>query len=395
MSGLPKVNVTLGNGQLGGVTPADDRCAGLVLSGVAVTDKIGLNDPKQIFSPDDLAAIGITEVDNPFAWKECNAFYKRAGNGRELWINLYAAATTLATVCDKAQAGNIVKTLLDAAEGRIRLLGINRKTPAGYTPTTTAKIDADVITAQSNLQSLLNDYAAAYKPSRAYLPALHWTGVSAALHNCRQDSANRVTLVLGSDYIDSDNFAQAAVGFALGREAEIPVQRNPGRVKDGAMLTEAWFTDGSTVKSKQNMLDTLHDYGYMFFRPHIGKNGYYFNDAPVSAPLTDDYAYRPYGRTIDKAMVIIVSTYTDELLDDFEVDDAGKIPAGIIKYFEQRIVNAISANMAGEISKFSVYIDPAQNVISTGKTKMKWKIVPRATNREIEGELSFDNPALN
>lgn len=394
MSGLPKVDVQLGNGQMGGVTPADDRCAGLVLSGAAVTDKIGLNDPKQVFSPDDLAAIGITEADNAFAWKECMAFYGKAGNGRELWVNLYAPATTLATVCDKAQASNIVKTLLDAAEGRIRLLGVNRKSPVGYTPTVTNKIDEDCITAQSNLQSLLNDYALEYQPVRALVPALHWTGVTAALHNCRQDACNRVGMVIGSDKIDSDNFAQAAVGMAIGRYASIPVQRNAGRVKDGPMLTTAYFTDGSTYKAKKNSANTLHDYGYMFFRSHPKRNGYYWNESPVSAPLTDDYAYFSLGRTIDKAMDIIVDTYTNELLDDFEVDDAGKIPAGIIKYFEQQITNAIGANMAGEISKFEPYIDPAQNVLSLGKTKMKWSLTPKATNRAIEGVLMLKNPAV-
>lgn len=390
---LPKVDVVLGNGSLGGVALTSDGVAGLVLSGAA-EGTITLNSPRQIFGIADITTLGITESNNPLAVDEIKAFYAKSGDGAECWITLYSDATLLATVCDKTQSSNIVKTLLDAAAGRIRVLGINKKVPAGYTPVTTQGIDADVITAATNLQALLAEYALKYKPVRALLPALEWTGETSAIINLRANTTNRVGFVIGADKLYSTK-GKAAIGMAIGRAASIQVHRNIGRVKDGAMTTTAYFTNGSTADSKESMWTTLHDKGFIFLLSHVGKNGYFFNDDNMSVALTDDYNSLSLGRTIDKAIVIAYSTYVDELLDNIEIDTAGKIAVGVCKYLESKISNAVNASMAGEISSFSAYINPAQNVLSNGKLAVVAKIIPTGTLKEITVLLGFSNPSIS
>ncbi len=387
--GLPKVDIQLGEGGLGGVTPTQDGIAGLVLSGSA-TDGIGLNEPKQIFSVRDLETLKITAENNPLADKCIKAFYDKAGDGAELWIILYSDTTTLETVCDKTEAGNIVKKLLDAAGGKIRVLGINRKPDEMYSPTITNGIDADVEAAMANLQSLLDDYADDYKPARAILPAFAWDGETGNLINLRESSYNRVGIVMWADNEDG----LAAIGLTIGRMADIAVHRNLGRVKDGAIAVSAWMTDGSKAQDCESMWGALHTKGFIFPRAYHGKNGFYFNDDPVAAPLTDDYNSLSLGRTIDKAITITYVTYVDELLDNVEVDEDGNLPASTCKYFEKRIENAVDLLMSNEISNFEAYVDPGQNVLSTGELAVVCEITPMGTLKKIVVKLGFKNPAL-
>jgi len=390
MTTLPKVQVSLANGRLAAVAATQDGVAGLVLSGEAVTDKIALNEPKQIFSTRDLDTLGITEANNPLAWKEINSFYSKAGDGAELWIILYSDITVLTDVCDATEADRPVRKLLEASQGRIRLLAINRTIPVAYTPTVTNGIDQDVVTAAIELQDLLQDFASNYKPVRSFLPGIAFTGEGEGLINLRQSSQNRVACVLAADSGDGS----AAMGLTLGRAAAIAVHRNLGRVKDGAMLAEAWLTDGSRAQDKEGIWSVLHENGFIFLRSYQGKNGFYFNDDPMMAPVSDDYSSLALGRVIDKAITIAYTTYVDELLDNVEIDAAGKLPASTCKYFESRINNAVNTLMAGEISSFNSYVDPAQNVLSTSKLAVVCAITPLGTLRQIIVELGFSNPAL-
>lgn len=387
---LPGVNIQLANGRLGGVIPTQDGVAGLAVSGTAVADKINLNEPVQLFGPADLESYGITPQNNALADKEVKAFYQMAGQGAELWLILYSDATTLTDICDDTQVSNPVKKLLDAAQGRIRLLAINRVPDLAYTPTVTNGIDQDVETALVNLQVLLNSYADNYKPVRAFLPGIAFAGSGEGLVNLRQNSQNRVAVVLWAD----NEQGHAAMGLVLGRAAAIAVHRNLGRVKDGAVAALAWLTDGSEATEKETLWPILHTQGFIFPRKYQGKNGFYFNDDPVAAPLSDDYNSISLGRVIDKAIVIAYTTYVDELLDNVEIGPDGKLPASTCKYFESRINNAVNTLMAGEISGFRSFVNPEQNVLSTGKLTVAAAITPLGTLKEIVVDLGFENPAL-
>ena len=62
------------------------------------------------------------------------------------------------------------------------------------------------------------------------------------------------------------------------------------------------------------------------------------------------------------------------------------------KYYEQLLVRAVNTNMDGEISGFTAFIDADQNLIATGKLQVQAKIVPTALLKDINVDLSFDNP---
>lgn len=390
--GLPKVKINLGNGNLGQTSITDDGIAGMILTGKAVDGTLELNKHYQLSSTRDLKGLGITEENNPLAAKEIKAFYAQAGDGAELHLLVVSEATTLATMCDPAD-GSPLRKLIDAAAGRIRLVGINKLTPAEYEADTTQGIDADAITAAANAQQVAESYANQIRPFRLLLPAPAWTGTTENLYKPAESSYNRVAFILASDGAIAGEYS-AAVGMILGRAALMDPQQSIGRVKSGSLTPEGYFTSGDNYLDKIGMAESLNDAGYIFFTSYTAKNGCYLNGDGMAAPASDDYGQLHLGRIIDKAMVIAYTTYISEILENIAVDEKGNLPVGACKNFEGMIENAIAGNMGNQISSFTAYVDPSQNILSTGKLEIDCKLVPLGVLREIQVNLSFENPAV-
>mgnify|MGYP005875048057 CR=1 FL=1 len=391
---LPNVNIVLGNGNMGSVTLSDDGIAGLILTGTAVADKLELNKVYVLGSTLDLPKRGIDAKTNPLLYKELTAFYTAAGEGAELHLLVVSEATTLTQICANS-ADSPLKKLVNSAAGRIRLVGINRNPPAGYTPTKEKGLDKDVITAIASAHVVAEGFLSAIAPFRILLPAIGWDGTTDAIYQPREGSYNRVGVVLASDgKYGAGTLYSAAIGQVLGRAAKISVHQNIGRVRDGAVTTDGYLTDGKTPEEHFSEWNLLDDAGYIFYRTFVGKNGYYLNGDAVAVPITDDYCYLSSGRVIDKALVIAYKTYIDDILDNIDIDpDKGTIPAHICKSYEAAIERAVGTNMSGEISAFAAYIDPSQNILASGNLTISCKIVPMGTLREITVNLSLNNLA--
>ena len=99
--GLPKIKFNIASNGLGLLSATIEKNAGLILTGVSVDGKIKIGESKQIFSLQDAQKIGITEVENPFAYKHIKAFYDYAGTNAELWVMLVSDATTMENMADK------------------------------------------------------------------------------------------------------------------------------------------------------------------------------------------------------------------------------------------------------------------------------------------------------
>lgn len=387
--GLPKVAITLGNGNLGARIATDDGVAGLVLTGVA-TAGLPLGTPKVIFSLSEAEELGILATgSNAGAHRHIREFYDLAGEGAELHIMTVADTVTLTQMADLTNAAGAAK-LLDAAQGRIRLLGLTRTPAAAYTPVLADGLDKDSLDAISKAEQLAQAYTAQYKPVRVLIEGRELqTANLATLKDLRTYTANHAGIVAGSTTDDGS----ASVGLVLGRAASIPVQRNIGRVKDGALPILAAYVNTEKAEDLSSG-DMLHDKGYIFLRTFAGRSGYYLNDDPMCAPVTDDYSQLALGRVIDKAIMVSYQTYVEELNDEITIDENGRISIPVVKYLQSKIESAVNLAMADEISSFSAYIDAAQNVLSTGKLTVKASIVPMGYTKTIEVLLGFTNPAL-
>lgn len=389
---LPNVNIRLGNGNLGQTSVTNDGIAGLILTGKAVEGKLELNKHYQLSSTRDLKELGIMEENNPLAAKEIKAFYAQAGEGAELHMLIVSEATTLTAMCDPAD-GSPLKKLIDAAAGRIRLVGINKLPPAEYEADTTQGIDADAITAGANAQQVAESYANQIRPFRLLLPAPAWTGSTENLYKPAESSYNRIAFILASDGTIGGKYS-AAIGMILGRAAMMEPQQSIGRVKSGSLAPDGYFTSGEGYLAKSGMAESLNDAGYIFFTSYTAKNGCYLNGDQMAAPVSDDYGQLHLGRIIDKATVIAYTTYISEIQENIAVDEKGNLPVGACKNFEGMIENAVAGNMGSQISSFIAYVNPAQNVLSTGKLEIDCKLVPLGVLREIQVNLSFENPTV-
>ena len=397
--GMPKVNIIVRNGGLVTAVGTDDQVCGLILQSPVAPSGLALATPAQIFSVNDAIALGITAAFDSTNSTNCNKqisdFYATAGQGKELWIMILVNTTLMATLLDITQT-SMAYALINAANGRIKMLGVSRKPVGSYTATYTGQLDADVANALPKAQALGDGFAALYKPFRILVDGRDFQGTLSSLTNLRASAYNRVAVVLGADTVSTK---ESMVGRALGRFAAGPVQRNIGRVKDGDIGISAAYFNGTTLLTDikdiaVGSLDNVNDNGYIFPRKIVGLNGYYFNDDPTASPITDDFGQVARGRIIDKATVIAYQTYVNELNDDLDVDASGKISAGVAKYYQGKIETALNNAFFGgifgaEVSSVKVVVDPNQNIITTNKITVTVYIQPKAYSKTIEVSLGL------
>lgn len=391
---LPKVTIQVKNGALGQLVQSEDALCGLILQGIAASG-LNLLVPKQITSLQDAIDLGIDaayDTDNSVSvYRHIKDFYAEAQTGAKLWIMLVSQAVTLDTLVDKAESDYAVK-LLDAADGKIRLLSIARNPAGGYSEdTATNEIDAEVVTAITNAHALGEEYATNFKPLRILLGATYYAGTVGDLVDLKTLDKNRVGVLLG----DTVSGNLAAVGLLLGRLAAIPVQRNIGRVKSGSLAITSAYIGSATLEASEGDIASIHDKGFITLRRYVGKAGYFFTDDPTATAATDDYNSVARGRVIDKAIRLAYATFVEEILDEVEIDDQGRIATEKAKYYQAIIENQIDTAMTanGEISSVSVQVDAEQNVLSTNQICIELRIVPVGYAKEIVIKLGFDNPA--
>lgn len=387
----PNVNITLGNGNLGRSAATDDGVAALLLTGAAVSGKLELNKHYQLSGTADLVALGATADNNTLVYKDVTAFYEQTGDGAELHLLVVAEATTLTQMCDSA-ADSPLRKLIDASGGRVRLVGVNKIPPTEYEADTTQGIDKDAITAAEKAQAVIESYAAGkVNPFRLLMPAPAFDAEVDSLFKPRESSTNAVCYVLASD--DATKHT-AAIGRVLGRAASLSVHQSIGRVRSGSIGTEMYLTDGQSYIDADGLADSLHDAGYIIPVAYPRKNGAYLNGDPSAAPVTDDYAQLRYGRTVDKARIIVYDTLIDEILDDVDTDSDGDLSAGQRTSYEGMIENAVLTQMNGEITSFAVSIPEGQNILTSETIRVVCRIQPKGVVQTFEVTLEFTNPAI-
>lgn len=382
--GLPKIKFNIATNGLGLLTADIQKNAGLIITGNMVSSKITIGESKQIFSLEDAEKIGITEDENPFAYKHIKAFYDYAGTGAELWLMLVSDATTMEQMADNTQ--DLAKKLLDDAGGKIRVLGICKQSKGDEE--TAHGVDADVDKAVIKAQQLAEEFSEKYFPVRILISANNFNGNVSELKDYSTTKFNRVALLLAN----TDGEKEASIGLALSRLSSTPVQRNIGRVKDGAVeQIGAYFTNGAKVETLSSAWDNIADKNYIFLRNFAGKAGFFFTDDPTLTETTDDFRSLANGFVMDKAVIIAYNVLVENLGDEIPVTNSGTIHPAIIKTWQNEIERNINGQMTanGELSGFKAYIDEKQEIIKTGIMKVSLQLQPVGYAKFIEVNIGF------
>lgn len=394
---LPYVKINFANGALGRIAPSPDGTFGILTNAAPVAGQgnLALLTNYTLTKFADAIALGITEANNLKLYKLLKEFYDEAGDGTELWLRCFADTVTMTEMLDGASATG-VKTLINAANGKLRGIFVHRIPDVGWNPTKTGGLDSDVATARAAAQVIGTWAATTLKaPLFFAISGMSYGGVPGDLTDLTLETNNRVAVMIG----DTVSATSCALGILAGRLAKMPVQRNIGRVKDGAVIKGNAFI--GIVKVEAADVAGIHDKGYITLRQHVGRAGYFFTDDPLATLPTDDYNGIAVRRVIDKAYRIAYNTLIEELLDEITVNAAGQVSVSYAKGIESKVENAIIGAMTanGELGNdpanqndtgVQCLINTSQNVVSTGKLVIGLRVKPHGYAKYIEVELGFE-----
>ncbi len=389
MNGLPKVKIDYGNGALGQTIASADGLLCLVVCGAtAVADTFVLAKHYSLRKLADLEPLGITATNNALLHKTVKEFYAEAPEGTQVYVIGYPSTLKMSDVLDKDNP--YLKNVIEATNGELRGLVVTSVSAA--TPTIEAGLDSDVTVALLKAQAL-GEWARTtrYAPLFVIIDGLNFNGIADDLTDLKTKSYYRTAVVIGSSESGSAN---QAVGLVAGRIAKTSIERNIGRVADGALNVLHLYAGTKLIESAD--VETIYNKSYITFRTFTGIAGYYIADDWTATKATDDYNHLTAVRTIDKASRIAYAVLVQQLLDKVQVKSDGTMLRPVIVSWQQIIENAIASNMTsrGELSAdddngVQVFIDPSQDVLATSNIDVELRVRPFGYARYINVKLGF------
>ncbi|GEP52377.1 hypothetical protein FNO01nite_30490 [Flavobacterium noncentrifugens] len=401
----PNIDIEFENGNLAQVVDTPDGVGGLLASAVAVADKFALNTAYMVKSMVDVAALGILpDVNNYRLYKTLKEFYAEAGEGTELWLMGFAKTQKVSDwfTSDPGTGKAPAEKLLDAANGKLNFIMTSFSPTGDYVVTLETGIDSDVFVAANLAQLLAENYTKKYyAPLFAIIEAYAFNGNKVVLSDLLQRDWNRVMIMIG----DSEKRTGvpvsngAAVGIVGGRFAKIQVHQNIGRLLDGPTANlKAYIVD---TPAELYDFGALNDKGYVTFRNHVRKSGYYFVDDHLACPIADDYHMAARRRVIDKAYRLGYDALLPFLLDSNNVLPNGTIDpiyASTIEnavetlIFQQMSANdELSYNPKNAKDRGVIFrLDLTHNVTSTSKIKIRqFQVASKGYNKFFQVPLGF------
>lgn len=391
MSKLPYVKIDYGNGALGQTVSSSDGLLCLIAVGATdVDDTFVTGNHYALRNLSDLEDMGVTAENNPLIYKLVSEFYTEAEQGTKCYAVGYPSTLSMSQVLDKNNS--YARSVVESTNGEIRGLVITAAPGANIE----AGLDADIEAAKIAAQSL-GEWATSvrYAPIFVLIDGVGYNGNPEELADMTTQNYNRVGVVIGST---EENAANQSAGLVAGRVAASSVQRNPGRVIDGALNVTAMYAGKTAVETAD--IETVHEKGYITFRTYTGISGYFIADDPLATSETDDYNQLCRRRVIDKAYRLAYGVLVEKLNDEIPVNSDGTIIETYATAFELAVENAIASNMTanGELSVdpsnssdrgVECTVDRTVNVLSTSSVKAELRVRPHGYGKYITVQLGF------
>ncbi|MBT1702957.1 DUF2586 family protein [Chryseosolibacter indicus] len=377
MANTPKVTLIYENGNLLQDIAAADGIVAICGTGASVGL---LGTPMVVYNLDDAIEKGFTLAAEPEMYRHLQEFYSEVGGNQELHVMVVPDTMTLAQMVDNTNASG-AKKLINAAQGKVRMLGIYRKPASGYNGGSNF-IDSDVSAAITNSKVFAEARLSELVPLRILVEGRVQTPAAANTLTPNTLSNGYAGVVLGG----SRNDGSASVGLVLGRASRYGAHIKIGKVANGPLTINQVYLGDKLLKDVAN-LDTLHGNGFITFMTHPQKAGFFFGIDRMCS--TDDYRLLAYGRVVDKAAVIAAAVYTEQIESEIEVDGTGKIATHVVSDLETVIEQQINVAMGSQISGVKVVINPDQNIINTNKLTIKIRVQPLGYSSFIDVELGL------
>lgn len=390
---LPDVSIVKGQGGLGRQKPTDDGISGLLTQGVAVPGKLVLDTDYELRSIQAAEAIGILATGTYATTHYHLSEYFRLSPGAIVLVRIVAQTVPMTDMLDRTLTH--AKSMLLAANGRIKQLAVVLNPAADYEPNVVAGLDSDVAGAVVKGQALAEEEFAQHRPVIILVAGHSYTGPAANATDLRAQDCELVSVVIGTDYLAFQT--EPAIGTLLGTVSAAAVHENVGWVGkfnltgDGRFLQSGLSSGQALSALVPGEVAALHDKGYLLAIPHAGIDGIYWNDSHTCTALNSDYAYLENSRTINKACTITRRALLPSLKGPLPLTATGQLRPAVVASLEASVKTAIEAGMlrAGEISDLDVYVDPDQDVQSTSTVQVKLNLISVATGRQLQATVGF------
>ncbi|MDE3185278.1 MAG: hypothetical protein KGM16_17840 [Bacteroidota bacterium] len=342
----PNVKITAMNGGLALIAPAAyGTSAILVASPIAPVAGYGV--PFLVKNKKQVSTAFVQAGNEAVITAINDGFFAEAPEGTALWILASAPATTMTAMLAFA----IADLLMNAGGGDIRFLGVVKFPGGAYAPTVTTGFDDEVFTAVTAAQALADRWFGKKQPFRIFIEGFAFDGIAATAKDYKAEVDKNVAI---SPFNINGSTAQATL-LALGRRARIESQQSIGRVKTGSLnIAEAAVVKiGTTVADDYDTddLDSLWEKRYITIEPNRTAPGYVFSDDNTLCDPTDDYSQLRNGAVMDNIVRLAFDTYYQEVNDDVDVDENGRLSAAVEKALETAVETSIDNAIRSQLSK--------------------------------------------
>ena len=314
----------------------------------------------------------------------------RANPAGELWLGFFPIPASY-TFTE-------ITTLQTKAAGAIRQVGIYVDSKA-YDSADLTAINTEIVTYNDNKHKPL---------SALYAGDLTATTDITQVPDLSTLSDNKVSSIIGQDgaalgaslfYAYGKSITQ--LGVALGMLSLSAVSEDFGQpakfnISNGTENDIPAFANGQLLSDtllSDSALDAIDAKRQIFGQTYVGYAGTFFNDNHTAIAITSDYAYINDNRVIDKAIRGIYSTLIPYLKGKLLRNSDGTLTASSIAFFQtQTLLPLYQMARDGDLSEVNptdVYIDPTQNVVSTGILTINVKLNEDAIARNINIPISF------
>ena len=412
--GTSKIKYTVTDGNLFSAIAGADHVSSLLfdVSNSPAGGVIGVDgEVHQIYSlkeAEDLGIDGIidpaaptgSEYENGVVHKHISDFFAINPNG-ELYVGL----------ADMSSDFTFLSTVQNIAQGRLRQQGIY--TPqelftdgSPYTVNHTAAIEA---IAQAD--ALMNKPYSVILHASVATVASGATDVEIGKIPTAIGSNERVSVTIGQG---NDSLTKAiqnasgtsatvgAVGALIALTSLASVHESIGWVSKfnlAAVITTISFGFGGVLTSiddntpyeslSSQQLDLLSDNGYIFPHKYVGYSGTFVSSEKTLS--SGDYRTIARNRAIDKSRRNVRLSLLPNIQQPLYVDaETGQLSAGTIAQFKAIVDKQLKFMEAnGEISGSSITIDATQDVLSTDKIAIKYRLIPVGVANDIDVEIGF------
>lgn len=378
------------NGGLGRRQEGTDFISGLIVYGESAIDKA------LILSTSELEGLNINASTHPVLFYHISEFF-RINEGAKLYIQSVEESD-----------GNYteVKVLQNFAGGNIRQLAV----------CDFKKSISELSASVSKLNTIAIELAEINIPLSILLSMKVEAQQMTQLTDLHTLNSERVSVVIGQDkaglgaYLSESNPSLSCIGAVLGAVSKSKVHESIAWVEKQNLVSTAYakaltggddkareldvagFCDGSSVGDyTPKQLESINDKGYLFLVKHAGEVGTYLNDSFTATNVESDYAFIENNRTIDKAIRAINKVLFKKVSGPAYIDsDTGLLEQTGVTALESLCDEPLDEmKRMGEISGYSVHINPNQRVLQTSKLEVIVKIIPVGTLRKIEVKIGL------